>query len=66
MLPEFEPQWNVPRGVEELYEAYVAHGLTFEEFTGSSYLRIKRCRSSRTAGQVDDELRWLAPVGAEL
>ena len=28
VLPEFEPQWTVRRGVEELYEAYVRNGLT--------------------------------------
>ena len=35
VLPEFEPQWTVRRGVEQLYEAYARNGLTFEEFTGT-------------------------------
>ncbi len=65
VLPEFELQWDVPRGVQEHYEAYVRHGLTFEEFTGTRYLRIKRVQELQAAGQVDDELRWMVPVGAE-
>jgi nucleoside-diphosphate-sugar epimerase len=60
----FAPRWKVPDGVKEHYEAYVAHGLTFEEFTGSRYLRIKRVQELQAAGQVDDDLRWRAPVGA--
>ena len=64
VLPEFEPQWTVRRGVVELHEAYVRHGLTFEEFTGSRYLRIKRVRELQEAGHLDGELRWRQPVGA--
>ena len=35
VLPTSAPQWDVPRGVHEDYEAYVEHGLTLEEFTGT-------------------------------
>jgi nucleoside-diphosphate-sugar epimerase len=66
VLPDFETQWTVPDGVQELYQSYVDHGLTFEEFTGSSYLRIKRVQELQATGQLDDELRWLAPVRAAL
>jgi nucleoside-diphosphate-sugar epimerase len=64
-LPEFEPQWTVPRGVEELYGEYVGQGMTFEAFTGSSYLRIKRVQELQAAGSLDDDLRWLVSVGAD-
>ena len=66
VLPDFEPKWTVPLGVAELYEAYTRHGLTFDEFTGTKYLRIKRVQQLQEAGAVDDSLRWLVPVGAEL
>jgi len=65
VLPDFKPQWTVPQGVEELYEAYVREGLTFDEFAGSQYLRIKRVHELQTAGRLDGDLRWLVPVGAE-
>jgi nucleoside-diphosphate-sugar epimerase len=64
VLPEFEPRWTVRLGVEQLYEAYVRNGLTFEEFTGTRYLRIKRVRELQEAGRLDDSLRWRLPVGA--
>ena len=44
-LPEFRPQWTVRRGIEQLYTAYKEHGLTFEEFTGTRYIRIKHLKS---------------------
>jgi nucleoside-diphosphate-sugar epimerase len=64
VLPDAAPLWTVPHGVEELYEAYVRQGLTFEEFTGTSYLRIRRVQELQEAGRLDDNLRWLVPVGA--
>jgi nucleoside-diphosphate-sugar epimerase len=64
VLPEFEPQWTVRRGVEQLRDAYARNGLTFEEFTGTRYLRINRVRELQEAGRLDDELRWRVPVGA--
>jgi hypothetical protein len=54
----------VRRGVQELYEAYVRHGLTFEDFTGLRFLRIKRVQELQAAGRLDDDLRWRVPVGA--
>jgi nucleoside-diphosphate-sugar epimerase len=63
VLPDFEARWTVRRGVEELYEAYLRNGLTFEEFTGTRYLRINRVRELQEAGRLDDELRWRVPVG---
>jgi nucleoside-diphosphate-sugar epimerase len=62
VLPEFEPRWTVRRGVEQLHEAYARNGMTFEEFTGTRYLRINRVRELQDAGRLDDELRWLVPV----
>jgi nucleoside-diphosphate-sugar epimerase len=64
VLPHFEPRWTVRRGVEELSEAYLHNGLTFEEFTGTRYLRINRVRELQDAGRLDDDLRWRVPVGA--
>jgi nucleoside-diphosphate-sugar epimerase len=64
VLPEFETKWTVRRGAEQLWDAYVRNGLTFEEFTGTRYLRINRVRELQEAGQLDDELRWRVPVAA--
>ena len=60
VLPDFRPAWTVRDGVEELARAYAEHTLTFEQFTGSRYLRLKRVRELQEAGQVDDALRRVA------
>jgi nucleoside-diphosphate-sugar epimerase len=62
VLPEFKPQWTVRRGAEELYDAYARNGTTFDEFTGTRYLRINRVRELQEAGRLDDDLRWRVPV----
>ena len=63
VLPASKPLWTVHRGVEQLCEAYEGNGLTFEQFTGSRYLRINRVRELQEAGRLDDDLRWRLPVG---
>ena len=65
VLPDFQPRWTVPLGVQELYVAYAGHNLTFEEFTGPRYLRIKRVQELQSRGLVDDDLRLLAAVGVQ-
>jgi hypothetical protein len=47
----------VRRGVEELRDAYAHHGLSFDEFTGTRYLRIKRVQELQAAGRIDHDLR---------
>ncbi|MEM7260787.1 MAG: SDR family oxidoreductase [Planctomycetota bacterium] len=57
-LPDAAPDWTVRKGVEELYEAYKAHGLTLEEFESSRYLRIKHVHGLQETGKLDNDLRW--------
>ena len=57
-LPEFQPQWTLRRGIEELYAAYRDHGLTEEEFLSSRYLRIKTICDHQDAGRMDEKLCW--------
>jgi nucleoside-diphosphate-sugar epimerase len=66
VLPAFKPKWTVPDGVRELYEAYRAHGLTYDEFVGegSRYLRIRHIQRLQKAGRLTDDLRWTTSVPA--
>jgi hypothetical protein len=64
VLPEFQPQWTVWRGVEQLYEAFRRYRLTEAEFLGSKYLRIKRIRELQSEGRLDGSLRWLKLVNS--
>jgi nucleoside-diphosphate-sugar epimerase len=61
-LLDYRPEWTVRKGVEELYEAYKAHGLTLEEFASSRYLRIKHVAELQRSGRIDSELRWTQPA----
>ncbi|MFT5735371.1 MAG: hypothetical protein ACI8WY_004058, partial [Planctomycetota bacterium] len=54
----FECEWTVRKGVEELFEAYKAHGLTLDEFTSSRYVRIRHVRDLIKSGQIGTDLRF--------
>ena len=57
-LPAFQPVWTVRKGVEELYDAYQRDGLTLEQFTGPSLMRIRHVKDLIAAGRLNDMLRW--------
>lgn len=56
-LPDFEPQWTVRRGVEELYDAFLQHGLTVDRLEGPGLQRIKHILAAQSRGEIDHELR---------
>jgi nucleoside-diphosphate-sugar epimerase len=58
MLPGFRPEWNARRGAQELYDAYRAAGLTFEDVDRGKYVRISHIRRLQDAGRLDASLRW--------
>ncbi len=64
VLSDATPQWTVQRGCEQLRDAYARANLTFEEFMGPSYLRIKRVQELQRSGRLDDELRPRMAVAA--
>ena len=64
VLPEFQPQWSARKGVQELYDAYKAVGLTLEEFEGDRYQRIAHIKSLLASGQLGEDLRWKVAVPA--
>ena len=57
-LPAFQPQWTLRRGIEQIHEAYKAHGLTIDEFLSSRYVRLKHVREMMEAGRLDTSLQW--------
>jgi nucleoside-diphosphate-sugar epimerase len=56
LLPEFEPRWDARKGAEQLYAAYRASGLSFEELEGR-YQRISQIKRLMLGGLLDDDLR---------
>jgi nucleoside-diphosphate-sugar epimerase len=66
VLPEFQSEWTVRLGVEELFEAYQRHGLTLGDFETPRFLRIEHVKKLLSEGLIDDRLHWqadLAPAG---
>jgi nucleoside-diphosphate-sugar epimerase len=57
LLPEFKPEWTVPLGAKQLFEAYKKVGLRVDEFEGSRYRRITHLENSISSGRVDNSLR---------
>jgi nucleoside-diphosphate-sugar epimerase len=66
VLPEFNPEWDIPRGAVELYEAYKKVGLRVEDFEGIRYKRIDHIKNLLATGRLDLALRWTTPVSPEL
>jgi len=58
VLPSFQPQFTARQGARELYDAYRAAGLRFEDLQGGRYIRIRHIQRLLRAGQLDPSLRW--------
>ena len=63
-LPGFAAKWTLREGIEELYHAYVAAGLTAEDWSGNRYYRLRTIMSLRDRGLLDDDLRFIAAHAA--
>jgi nucleoside-diphosphate-sugar epimerase len=57
-LPEFQPQWSVPKGIRQLHDAYQAYGLDYERFAGREFTRLKQLQHLMAERRVDDSLQW--------
>jgi nucleoside-diphosphate-sugar epimerase len=55
----FQPAWTVRRGVEQLYAAFVEHGLSLNDLTGARFQRIRRIKQWQAEGLLDGELRFV-------
>jgi nucleoside-diphosphate-sugar epimerase len=58
-LPGYQPKWTLRAGIEELYQAYKAAGLTKEEWLGPRYYRLRTVRGLQERGAIDAELRFV-------
>lgn len=58
VLPSFQPRWTARKGARQLYEAYRAIGLRFEDIDQGRYARIAHIRRLIGAQRLDSWLRW--------
>lgn len=59
VLPEFQPQWTVRRGMEQLYQAFQQEQLTRQDL--DRYLRVKHIMRLKQDGRLTADLRWSSP-----
>jgi nucleoside-diphosphate-sugar epimerase len=64
-LPGWAPRWTLRRGIEELYEAYLRHGLSAEDWSGPRYYRLRTVRGLQERGVLDDRLRRTRVAAAQ-
>lgn len=55
-FPDLEMRWTVGAGVNELATAYTADGMTYEDFSSSRFVRLRRIKELLAEGVVDDTL----------
>jgi nucleoside-diphosphate-sugar epimerase len=56
-FPGLELRWTVRDGIAELLASYIKYGLTYEDFTSSRYVRLRRIKELMAAGALDETLR---------
>jgi nucleoside-diphosphate-sugar epimerase len=57
-FPEHRAEWTAREGTRELARAYGEVGLTWEDFDGPRYTRLKRLRGLIDENLLDADLRW--------
>ena len=57
-LPELALRRGARASAQELLDAYRAAGLTFDEFEGPRFTRLKRLQELLAEGKLDENLRW--------
>jgi nucleoside-diphosphate-sugar epimerase len=62
-FPDLRLRWTVRDGIGELLGSYTKYGLTYEDFTSSRFVRLRRIKELMTAGKLDDMLRRPKVVG---
>jgi nucleoside-diphosphate-sugar epimerase len=56
-FPTAQLTWTAEAGARELVDAYRAAGMTFDDFDGHRFTRLKHLRELRSRGELDAELR---------
>ena len=63
-FPDLKLSWSVRAGIDELVTAYTKYGLSYDDFTSSRFVRLRRIRELLSAGVVDDML-YRQPSGPQ-
>lgn len=56
-FPELSLRWSTREGVAELVRAFTDHGLTYDDFMSSRFVRLRRINELMAAGLIDEMMR---------
>jgi nucleoside-diphosphate-sugar epimerase len=56
-FPDLRLRWTIREGIDELVKAYTEYGMSYEDFTSSRYVRLRRITELQALGLVDENLR---------
>jgi nucleoside-diphosphate-sugar epimerase len=56
-FPGLSLGWTVRDGIAELLASYARYGLTYDDFTSSRFVRLRRIKELMAAGAIDEMLR---------
>lgn len=59
-VPGFRPQWDVKRGVKQLYDFYRSVPLTIEDLEAGTFIRLSKLQRLMESGAIDGELRCVS------
>ncbi len=62
-FPALDLRWTVGDGIAELLASYRRHSLTYDDFTSSRFVRLRRIKELMAAGELDEMLRRPAVAG---
>jgi len=57
-FPDFNVKWDVPNGVEELYECFQKYKLKENQFQGGEFIRLSYLESLREQRKLNESLKW--------
>ena len=58
-LPNFNPKWNLRKGIEQIYEYYQKYGMDSNKFNGRYFIRLKQLQYLIKNKKLDTDLYWL-------
>lgn len=58
IFPEFAPQWNVEKGIDQLYKSYTENNFTLDDFESVKFFRIRWIKELIENGVIDKGLKF--------
>jgi nucleoside-diphosphate-sugar epimerase len=64
-FPGLRLRWSVREGIEELVRSYTKYGLTYDDFTSSRFVRLRRIHELMSAGVLNEMLHRTTSAQAD-